>query len=196
MKFTLSDSLRAVALSGIYHDELLPRAVAAESDADVRDDVLELLQSSELIDLTTLCPSGWPATHCMHFCTVEAGKRRPIIYMSTKASTRKINNVRKNARVSLALYRGFGFEGRRKARGVQLQAICSVVDDPAELQFALDEMRRKTGYGFTSLLDLEGQSMLRAEPVFALWQDNSRRPQRCTIDYRGALANDQQEGAR
>lgn len=188
--YAMTGALRAIALSDVYssYRDDMPRLADEPLAAEVKRDLLDLLRGSELIDFATHCPSGWPATHCMHFCTVEAADLRPVIYLSTKRTTRKVNNVRQDPRVSLALYRGFGFEGRRNAHGVQLQAVCTVVEDLAEFEFALDEMRRKEGYGFTALLDLEGQAMLRAEPVFALWQDNRRRPQRVTLDFRDAIA--------
>jgi len=188
--YAMSRPVRGIALSDMYSTYRgdMPRLADEALAVEIKRDILDLLRGSELIDFATRCPSGWPATHCMHFCTVEGPDLRPIIYLSTKKTTRKVANIRADPRVSLALYRGFGFEERRKTRATQLQAVCTVIEDGEEFDFALDEMRRKEGYGFTALLDLEGQAMLRAEPAFALWQDNMRRPQRVTVDYRGAIA--------
>ncbi|MGC4030029.1 MAG: pyridoxamine 5'-phosphate oxidase family protein [Steroidobacteraceae bacterium] len=187
--YPMTPALRNIALADMYsaYRDSMPRLADESLALEVKRDILELLSTSELIDFATRCPSGWPATHCMHFCTVEAPDLRPIVYLSTKQHTRKVRNVRADPRVSLAAYRGHGFEGRRKTRATQLQAVCTVIEDGEEFEFALDRMRAKAGYDFTSLLDLEGQAMLRAEPVFALWQDNSRRPQRVTVDYRSTL---------
>ncbi len=188
--FAMSNPVREIALSDMYsaYRDDMPRLADEALAIEIKRDILDLLRTSPLIDFGTRCPSGWPATHCMHFCTVEGPDLRPIIYLSTKRTTRKVANIRVNPRVSLALYRGFGFEERRKTRATQLQAVCTVIEEGAEFEFALEEMRRKEGYNFTALLDLEGQAMLRAEPVFALWQDNMRRPQRVTVDYRSAIS--------
>lgn len=189
IELSLSEDVQQIGLGDVYtaHAADLPKRASAEAEEEVRRDILDLLHNTELINLSTMCPSGWTATHCMHFCTVDGPGGRPIIYMSTKHKTRKVANVGANPRVSLSAYRALGFEERRKSCAAQLQAVCVVVENPEELAFALDQMRKKAGYGFTTLLDLEGQAMLRAEVVFAAWQDNQRKPQRCTIDYRTSL---------
>lgn len=188
--YPIPDALKEIALSDVYsaYRAEMPKPVSPDSEAAVRRDLFDLVNTSELINLTTLGPGGWPATHCMHFCVVDGEGGRPIIYMSTDHATRKLPNIRKEPRVSLSIYRALGFEERRKTRAAQMQAVCSQVEDPAEFAFALEVMHRKTGYEFTALLNLKGQAMLRADVVFSLWQDNQRRPQRCTVDYRSALA--------
>ena len=186
MKFQLSTSLRHRALEDVYSQHLkeMPRPAAPDAEESVKRDLLELLNTSELVNLTTVCPSGWTATHCMHFCTVEGPGLQPIIYMSSEPHKRKVNNVRTNPRCSITCYRTLGFEQRRKSKYAQMQAVCTIIEDPEEFRFALGQMFNKKDYEFTSLIELEKATMIRADVVFSLWQDNQRRPHHCTVDYR------------
>ncbi|WP_432181612.1 pyridoxamine 5'-phosphate oxidase family protein [Streptomyces sp. NBC_00063] len=157
--------------------------------AEVEKTVCELLQNEPVCTLATLADDGCPSTSAMHFAADGL-----IVYMHTFVYTRKLADVRRDARVSYSVHYDppGGYDERTESRSLQVKGRAYVVTDPEEIARAVEVSLRKSQHEAQDTLlnnvkppEAEGQQvLLRIEPVEALWADfRVRLMWRQTLDF-------------
>lgn len=94
------------------------RAQVSMSDAEVRD----FVRSSRTMTVASLGPTGHPHLVAMWFGFVD-----DAICFETKAKSQKVQNLRRDPRVSVLVEDGEVYE---QLRGVCLEGTADVIDDP------------------------------------------------------------------
>lgn len=168
-----------------YKDQIdkMPPICPAEKADSVKQVVLDKLQDGELMYLSTLSPTGWPVTDCMHYVSVEGENKQPIIYMFTHNHVRKLENIAKDSRVSVSVCHAVSFERRNETWAFQFMGTASRVLDPDEIKQAVSATRAKKGYEFAAKLPLETQPCIRIDPLYGAFMSGDSDPAACSIEY-------------
>lgn len=161
----------------------MPPICPKEREDAIKELILQKLASGELIYLSTLSPTGWPVTDCMHFVSVEGENKRPIIYMFTHDDVRKLENIAGDERVSVSACHTVSFERRNETWAFQFLCTAALVKDEKEIELAIRATREKKGYEFARQMPLEKQPCIRIDPVFGAFTCGEGEPAACSIDY-------------
>lgn len=167
----------------LCQQDKMPPACPKEKEEAVKELVLRKLAEGELMYLSTLSPTGWPVTDCMHFVSVEGENKRPVLYMFTHDGVRKLENIAKDSRVSVSACRTVSFERRNETWAFQFLCTAQPVTDADELALAVQATREKKGYAFARQMPLEKQPCIRLDPVFGAFTCGEADPMACSIDY-------------
>lgn len=143
----------------------------ADDSRAVREKIAEFVAKSELAIVTTRTAGGWPITHCMHFGSVTGERVQLVIYLFSKPDTRKLINVAADPRVSVMVYLPHNETDASAIPSLQLQGLCTIIDDAAEKKYSMECQFGKVGYGFSRLLGLHKQPALRIDVLRAIWND-------------------------
>lgn len=171
----------------LCQQDKMPPLCPMGKQAGTRRLVLEKLKTAELLYLSTLSPTGWPVTDCMHFACTEDEQLRPILYLFTHEHVRKLENIAKDPRVSVSICQAISFEERKKTWAFQFMGTASLVTDPMELKEAIRITRAKPGYEFAAQLPLEKQPCFRIDPIYGAFMAGENDPANCSIDYLSEL---------
>lgn len=128
-------------------------------DAAMRQTILDLLQSHNVLRLGTLRGDGYPQV-----TTVEYANDDLAIYVATDKDSQKAYNIRHHNKVSLAIDRDYA--DWNQIRGLSMAATAEVLDDPQEIAHALSLLARKFP-AHAALFDpreADGMAILRIAP--------------------------------
>ena len=167
----------------LCQQDKMPPICPDEKKDIIKELVLRKLADGELMYLSTLSPSGWPVTDCMHFVSVEGKNKRPIFYMFTHDNVRKLENIAGDNRVSVSACHTVSYERRNETWSFQFLCTAALVTDENEIAQAIQATRRKKGYEFAAHLPLEQQPCIKVEPVFGSFTCGEGEPMACSIDY-------------
>lgn len=128
-------------------------------DAAMKQTILDLLHSHNVLRLGTLRGDGYPQV-----TTVAYANDDLTIYVATDNNSQKAYNIRHHDKVSLAIDRDYADWNR--IRGLSMAATAEVLDDRQEIAHALALLARKFP-GHAALFDpkeADGLSILRITP--------------------------------
>ena len=179
--------LLKIAESAPASDYVVPGVFAPQRRAELVRDIQTFLHGTVLLHLSTLGPTGWPVTHCMHFASMVGADQSLVIYMFTQDNTRKLVNIQANPRVSLALFRPAAGSPPEKTPYLRMNALATVITDEDERTMVFDTMRAKPGFDFAKKLRLEDQPLLRADVLLAIWEDPANDVPAGTLDVSAGL---------
>jgi PPOX class probable F420-dependent enzyme len=89
------------------------------------DEVVEFLQQQRVVNIATVGPTGMPHVVAMWYALVD-----DAIWFETKAKSQKIQNLRRDPRISCLVEAGHTYD---TLRGVELEGTAEIVDDADKL---------------------------------------------------------------
>ena len=89
------------------------------------DEVVEFLEQQRVVNIATIGPTGMPHLVAMWYALVDGA-----IWFETKAKSQKIQNLRRDPRISCLVEAGHTYD---TLRGVELEGTAEIVDDPQRL---------------------------------------------------------------
>jgi general stress protein 26 len=128
-------------------------------DAAMKQTILELLHSHNVLRLGTLRGDGYPQV-----TTVEYANDDLTLYVVTDKNSQKAYNIRHHNKVSLAIDRDYA--DWNQIRGLSMAATAEVLDDRQEIAHALALFARKFP-AYATLFDpkeADGMTILRITP--------------------------------
>lgn len=155
----------------------------SEGDIRLRSRILDHLTNAELLTLHTAGQHRWPVVHCMHFASYSGSDEQPVIYMFTHENTRKLSNIKADARVALSLFRGRESDAVDGAAYLLMRGVAQLVVDDDERELAMEGQFNKPGYGFARSLGLETQPAIRVDVVEARYAQSLHDVAQ-TVSYR------------
>lgn len=149
----------------------------------LRQRVLDFLAETELITMYSVGTAAWPMAHCMHFASVQDAQRRPILYLFTQNQTRKLVNIRQDARVAFTAFRPEKTGNPAATSLLEIRGLCTEVSDEHERHFAMLCQFNKPGYQFARLIGLDKQPALRVDVSNVIWEDRANGLPAISIDF-------------
>jgi PPOX class probable F420-dependent enzyme len=89
------------------------------------DEVVEFLEQQRVVNIATVGPTGMPHVVAMWYALVDGA-----IWFETKAKSQKIQNLRRDPRISCLVEAGHTYD---TLRGVELEGTAEIVDDAERL---------------------------------------------------------------
>lgn len=89
------------------------------------DEVVEFLEQQRVVNIATIGPTGMPHLVAMWYALVDGA-----IWFETKAKSQKIQNLRRDPRISCLVEAGHTYD---TLRGVELEGTAEIVEDPQRL---------------------------------------------------------------
>jgi nitroimidazol reductase NimA-like FMN-containing flavoprotein (pyridoxamine 5'-phosphate oxidase superfamily) len=98
---------------------------APKTDAELKDEILALLDENRVMSLATVRPDGWPQVTMVNYVHDDL-----ILYFVIARTSQKFANIERDPRVSIAV----GHETRHRIRGLSMAARVSPVADSDEVE--------------------------------------------------------------
>ena len=89
------------------------------------DEVVEFLDQQRVVNIATIGPNGMPHLVAMWYAVVDGA-----IWFETKAKSQKVQNIRRDPRISCLVEAGHTYD---TLRGVELEGTAEIVEDPERL---------------------------------------------------------------
>ena len=86
------------------------------------DEVVEFLEQQRVVNIATIGPNGMPHLVAMWYALVDGA-----IVFETKAKSQKVQNLRRDPRISCLVEAGHTYD---TLRGVELEGTAEIVEDP------------------------------------------------------------------
>jgi PPOX class probable F420-dependent enzyme len=122
--------------------------------------ILELIDKHDVLALATLREDGWPQA-----TTVAYASRGMTLYVATGADAQKVRNIRRDARVSLAIDRDAS--DWNAIQGLSMAATAEVIESASEIREAARLLKKKFPAMMETVGDPEhesGWAFLRITP--------------------------------
>jgi nitroimidazol reductase NimA-like FMN-containing flavoprotein (pyridoxamine 5'-phosphate oxidase superfamily) len=148
--------------------------------ADVEKGITVLLAEQEVGALATVGPTGTPSVAAMHIAADGLA-----VYVHTFTDTRTYAAIRSDPRVGYSVWHepAGGIASARELRAVQVNGTATIVDDPTEIDRAVQLSREQFAWlrdsrmfdNVQRAVAAGRQVFVRVNPVEALWTDNRVR---------------------
>jgi hypothetical protein len=137
-------------------------------EADMRRDVISILEMHRTMAVATLRPDGWPQATIVNYANDGLA-----LYFLVSRSSQKFANLAADSRASIAL--GRSTPDPADIRGLSMSAhIEEVRDEPYRSQFRDLLARRCPGYFKPAELDFGASALMRARPEIITISDYSQ----------------------
>jgi uncharacterized protein YhbP (UPF0306 family) len=134
---------------------------------EIRQAISDYLASHRKMTLATVTLDGRPLAHTVEYVSDNG----PLIYFATKKTTRKAQNIMKNANVSFAVDEDY--DDWMKIQGVQVEGRATILSEEKDIQHAMDLFLKK--FPFVAEFKPDPDMVLvQIVPVAGFFLDNTK----------------------
>lgn len=181
----MSDTNRAASAvtdaSYLADQEAAPAPFKDSALEEVSATILAFVAGQSLLHLGYLDGDQWPIGAARYYATGTPAGARPVLYVAFPADCPEVGHLKADGRVSASIFLATGFERRREAKSLQLQAIATIVEGTAERQAAVQDLAARGAEALPN--GPSDATIFRIEPAAAVLFNAAGRPQWGFIDY-------------
>jgi uncharacterized protein YhbP (UPF0306 family) len=134
---------------------------------EIRQAISDYLRTHRKMTLATVTLDGRPLAHTVEYVSDNG----PLIYFATKKTTRKAQNIMKNANVSFAVDEDY--DDWMKIQGVQVEGRATILSDEKDIKCAMDLFVNKFPFVAEFAPDPD-MVLVKIEPVAGFFLDNTK----------------------
>lgn len=134
---------------------------------EITQAISDYLRTHRKMTLATVTLDGRPLAHTVEYVSDNG----PVLFFATKKTTRKAQNIMKNANVSFAVDEDY--DDWMKIQGVQVEGRATILSEEKDIQYAANLFLKKFPFvaEFTPDPDMV---FVKIEPVAGFFLDNTK----------------------
>ena len=134
---------------------------------EIRQAISDYLRTHRKMTLATVTLDGRPLAHTVEYVSDNG----PMLFFVTKKTTRKAQNIMKNANVSFAVDEDY--DDWMKIQGVQVEGRATILSDEKDIKYATDLFLKKFPFVAEFAPDPD-MVFVKIEPVAGFFLDNTK----------------------
>ncbi len=134
---------------------------------EIRQTISDYLRAHRKMTLATVTLDGRPIAHTVEYVSDDS----PTLFFTTRKTTRKAQNIMKNANVSFAVDEDY--DDWMKIQGVQVEGRATILSEEKDIKYAMDLFLKK--FPFVSEFTPDPDMVLiKIVPTAGFFLDNTK----------------------